>query len=99
MDISELTWEQKETVLRMLFAKMNHAARQPKLPCPYPPLPPALPPPTTSGEVVMAIEGKEGAEEGQMREGAGQREVFLTQHSGTSLHKSSNTVVIATQVT
>lgn len=37
-DISDLTWEQKEKVLRYLFARMNGSAKAPNLPRP-PPLP------------------------------------------------------------
>ncbi|CAC5418876.1 Basal body-orientation factor 1 [Mytilus coruscus] len=38
VDVSDLTWEQKEKVLRYLFARMNGSAKPPNLPKP-PPLP------------------------------------------------------------
>ena len=44
IDISDLTWEQKEKVLRFLFAKMN-GAKDGRLK----PTPPALPPAPISG--------------------------------------------------
>ena len=44
IDISDLTWEQKEKVLRFLFAKMN-GAKDGRLK----PTPPALPPVPISG--------------------------------------------------
>jgi hypothetical protein len=38
VDVSDLTWEQKEKILRYLFARMNGSAKPPNLPKP-PPLP------------------------------------------------------------
>lgn len=38
VDVSDLTWEQKEKILRYLFARMNGSAKAPNLPKP-PPLP------------------------------------------------------------
>ena len=39
VDVSELTWEQREQVLRLLFARMNQAPH-PRLAPPTTPLPP-----------------------------------------------------------
>ena len=48
VDIGDLTWEQKEKVLRFLFAKMNHTdPKRPKLP---PTSQQPLPPPGETGD-------------------------------------------------
>lgn len=93
VDISELSWEQKEQVLRALFAKINQTPKPQRVPTAYHPLPPLplpLPPPETNLE--EATEGEEGAENTE--------KVFLTQQSGPHIDGlTSNTVTIATQVT
>jgi len=83
-DISELTWEQKEKVIRLLFAKLNGVAKEKKAPGPLPELQPVRAPTqsdimriSSSKSVLSEIEVMKKQEDFQAQKSS----VFITQET------------------